>query len=142
VTHAHRSQLWLTTRARAHTGRMTWSKVSVVLGLLLLASGFYLATDTPISTKVDGQLYHCADVLGPDSLVSGLPDTQEASPDGRTPEERRLDVRIAAACSTLERGAQWAVWGGIGLGGLALLTGWTALREREHDEQIAARSAP
>lgn len=118
---------------------MSWSKVSVVLGLLLLASGFCLATDTPISAKVDGQRYHCADVLDPGSLVSGRAESQEASLDGRTPEVRRHRVRIAAACSPLERGAQWAVWGGIGLGGLVLVTGWTALREREHDEHIAAR---
>jgi hypothetical protein len=120
---------------------MRSARVAVVLGLLLLGLGFYVGIETPISTTVAGQSYDCSDVIPARLLVSGQPTSREAGPDTRTPAERRLDARISAGCDPLERGAQWAVWGGLGLGGLLLLTGWTALREREHDQQVAARRA-
>ena len=117
---------------------MRWPKVALVLGLLLLAVGFFLATENTIHTKVDGRTQSCGGVFDPGSLASGQP-REDLSSDDLTPAERRLDARIVAACSPLVRRAQWVVWGGMGLGGLALLTGWTALREREHDEEMAAR---
>jgi hypothetical protein len=117
---------------------MKWPKFAVVLGLLLLAVGFFLATENTIHTKVDGRTHSCGGVFGPGFLASGQA-RKEVHPDGLTPAERRRDARIVAACSPLVRRAQWVVWGGMGLGGLALLTGWTALREREHDEEVAAR---
>jgi len=117
---------------------MKWPKVAVVLGLLLLAVGFYVATENTIHTKVDGRTQSCGGVLDPGSLASGQP-REDISSNDLTPAERRLDARIVAACSPLVRRAQWVVWGGIAVGGLLVLTGWTALREREHDEEMAAK---
>jgi hypothetical protein len=57
-----------------------------------------------------------------------------------TPAERRLDARRRAGCAPLERATRWAVWGGLGLGALVLLAGWTVLREREHDAPVARRT--
>ena len=112
---------------------MTWAKVAVALGSSLLVLGFCLGVDTPISTTVAGQSYACADVITSGMLVSGQSTSDDTAPDTRTPADRRLDARVEAGCGPLERGAQWAVWGSLGLGGLVLLAGWTALREREHD---------
>ena len=107
------------------------------LGLLLLGLGFALGTGgIPISTANAGQSPHCANVIPTGWLVSGEPKV----PDTRTPGQRRLDARMRAKCHPAEVRARWEVWGVLGLGALILLTGWTALREREHDEEIARRT--
>jgi hypothetical protein len=123
---------------QGHTERMTWAKGAVglglvVLGLVVLVAAFCLGVDTPISATVAGQSHHCADAIPAGLLVSsqaaaGAP----TAPDLRTPAERRLDARVAAACDPLQQRARWAVWGGLGLGGLVLLAGWTVVREREY----------
>lgn len=117
---------------------MRWARVAVGIGLLLLVLGFGFGTDTPISTRVAGHSYDCGDVIPTGWLVSGL--AAGSGADTRTPAERRLDERILDRCAPLQRNAQWAIWGGLGVGALLLLTGWTALREREHDEEVARRT--
>ena len=102
----------------------------MVLGSLLLVLGFCLGVETPISATVARHSYACVDVIGPGSLVSGEPRPGVAA-EPLGPGERRLAARVETACSPLETGARWVVWGGITLGGLLLLTGWTALRERD-----------
>jgi hypothetical protein len=113
------------------------ARAGVVVGGVLIVLGFCLGVDTPISTTVAGQSYHCADVITPGMLVSGQ--SNASGPDLRTPAEHRLSAQIEAACSPLEQRAEWAVWGSIALGGLVVLAGWTALREHEHDVEVAAR---
>jgi hypothetical protein len=114
-----------------------WAKVAVMLGSLLLVVGFCLGTDTPGSTTVAGQSYACADVIPASLLVPGQPTEGHVF---RTPAERLLDARRRAGCAPVERAARWAVWAGLGLGALVLLTGWTTLREREHDALVARRT--
>lgn len=108
---------------------MRSAKVAVTLGCLLVVIGFCLGVETPISATVAGGTYRCPDVIAPQLLVSGQSTT--TGPDVRTVAERRRDAAVADACRPLVRRAQWAVWGGIGLGGVVLLAGWTVLRERE-----------
>lgn len=110
---------------------MRWARAAVVLGSVLLVLGFCLAVETPISATVAGRSYSCTDVIGPGSLVSGQP-RQGAADDRLGPGERRLAARVTAACAPLETGARWVVWCGLTAGGLLLLTGWTAVRERDH----------
>jgi hypothetical protein len=110
----------------------------VSLGLFLLVLGFGFGTDSPISTTVAGQSHPCANAIPIDWLVSGQPTSTGAT--ARTPAERRLDARINAGCEPLARIAQWAAWGGLGLGGLVLLAGWTALREHEEEVEVARRT--
>jgi len=117
---------------------MWWARVAVSLGLFLLVLGFGFGTDSPISTTVAGHSHPCANAIPMDWLVSGQPTSRAAT--ARTPAERRLDARIEAGCDPLARIAQWAVWGGLGLGGLVVLTGWTALREHEHGGEVARRT--
>ena len=106
----------------------------MVLGCLLLALCFSLATDSPVAARIDGHAYGCEDVIGPGELVSGQP-TRRASVRGKlSPAERRLDARVAAACAPLERAAQVITWSGFALGGLLLLAGWTTQREEEDAE--------
>lgn len=114
---------------------MRLARIAVALGSLVVVIGFCLGVDTPISTTVDGQTYQCADVIPAGMLVSGQ--STSTGPDLRTVAERRRDAAVDAACRPLLRRAQWAVWSGIGLGGLVLLAGWTVLREREHDGSSA-----
>jgi hypothetical protein len=101
----------------------------------MLLVGFCLGVDTPVSATVAGQVHHCDDVIPPGMLVSGQP----TGPDTRTHQERRLAAQVRAACRPVERRAEWAVWGALGLGGLVLLAGWTAVREREHEAELAIR---
>jgi len=82
--------------------------------------GFCVGVQTPISTTVGGTRYACADVISPSVLVAGAPGTA-------------LPARVASQCAPLETTAAWLVWGAVGLGGLALLAGWTVLRERDLD---------
>lgn len=118
---------------------MTWARITAALGLLLLLGGFCLGVDTPISVDVAGQTHACADVIGPATLVSGQP--RDSGSDSRPPAERRLAVRVDAACAPLERRARAAVWGAFGLGALLLLTGWTVLRERPMPDRRALAAA-
>ena len=111
----------------------------MVLGSLLVVAGFCLGVDTPISATVAGQVHHCRNVITSGMLVSGQ--STSGGPDARTPGARRLDARVHAACSPLERRAEWAVWGGIGLGVLLILGGWTVLREREHRPELMSATA-
>jgi hypothetical protein len=116
---------------------MRWAKIAVVLGSLLVVAAFCFGTSAPFTTTVAGDTYRCGEVIGSNWLVSGQPVIK--GPDNRTTAERRLHARIGSGCAPLEQAARWLFWSGIVLGGLALLTGWTALREREHDEVVAAR---
>lgn len=111
----------------------------MVLGSLLLVVGFGVGTDTPGSATVAGQSYACADVIPASLLVSGQPTD---GPGASTPAERRLDARVRAACAPVERATRWAVWGGIGLGAVVLLAGWTVLREREPDLRTGPSEVP
>jgi heme A synthase len=111
---------------------MTGAKSAVGLGLVVLVAAFCFGVDTPISATVAGRSYHCADVIPAGLLVSGQAvGGGPGAPDLRPPAERRLDARVAAACDPLQQRARWAVWGGLGLGGLVVLVGWTAVRERD-----------
>ena len=118
---------------------MRWARVAVAIGSLLLVVGFCLGVDTPTSATVAGHSHDCADVIPTGLLVSGLATSGDPGADTRTPAERRLAARVTTACKPLEQRARWAVWGGIGLGGLLLLGGWTVVRERELDEEMPAR---
>jgi hypothetical protein len=104
-----------------------WARSAVGLGLLLLVAAFCFGVDTPIAVTVAGQSYRCGDVIPAGMLVSGQSGSSRAT----------VDARVAAACGPLEQRARWAVWGGLGLGALVLLAGWTVLSEREHElEQL------
>lgn len=107
----------------------------MVMGSVMLVLGFCLAVETPISATVAGHSYACADVVGPAYLVSGQPADRGATA-GLTAGERRLRARVDAACAPLETGARWVVWGGMAVGGLLLLTGWTAFRERDREPAL------
>ncbi len=120
---------------------MRLAGAAVVLGSLILVLGFGLGVDTPISATVAGRSYACADVIGPAYLVSGQLSAGRASADGSTAAERRSADRVDAACAPLETGARWAVWGGLAVGGLLLLAGWTAFRERDHELVLRAAAA-
>lgn len=101
---------------------MRWSTAAVVVGLLLLAGGFALATDAPVTVTVDGREHRCASVLAPGVLVPGAGSRGQ----DRTPRDRGVE----AACAPRERVVRRVVGGVVGLGSLVLLVGWTATRER------------
>ncbi len=98
----------------------------MVVGLLLLAGGFALATDAPVTVTVDGRGHRCASVLTPGVLVPGAGSRGQ----DRTPGDRGVE----AACAPRERVVRRVVGGVAGLGALVLLVGWTAARERGSED--------
>ena len=102
---------------------MRWSTAAVALGLLLLAGGFAIATDTPVGVTVAGREHRCGSVLTPGALVAGA--------GSRGQDRAAPDPRVEAACAPRERVVRRAVAGLAGPGALVLVVGWTAARERD-----------
>ncbi len=99
-----------------------------MLGAVLLVLGFGLAV-TPTPVTVGGATQRCDPVLDLGALVGDRRDPV-ASPAALTAADRR-QARAAVACLRAEQRAGWASWGGLSLGALLLLVGWTASRKNE-----------
>lgn len=95
-----------------------------MLGAVLLALGFALGTEST-SVRYRGTSWTCGSALrfepGPDASSTAA----------------ALDQRPAAAearCGPVRTTRLVLTWGSMGLGAMVILVGWTALREREDDE--------
>jgi len=122
-----------------------WAKAAIVGGLLLVGATFAVSvgdlrlphTADPAPTAPVGQHARGCGTLIPSSwLVAGT--SGSAAPAPRTAAERRA----AAKCATAVHRARMVMWGVMGLGALAVLVGWTALREREESPRGRPRVVP
>jgi hypothetical protein len=114
--------------------------VAVALGSVLLILGFALGTQ-PTSTSVGNKSYACDSAIPITWLASGTPSETSGPDPAETPRQREVRQRVLAQCQGVVLRTRWLTWGSIGLGGLAVLVGWTALREREHDRLVSQRHA-
>jgi hypothetical protein len=106
---------------------MPWIRWSIAIGALVLLVSFAVGTEDVGHVHHRGQAYSCGHVLSFDHQFSA------ASVEG-TPAD------VQARCGAIHTVDAVGVWGGIGLGALAILVGWTASRERD-DVRRAARRA-
>jgi hypothetical protein len=121
-----------------------WAKALIVGGLLLIGATFAVvegdlrlphSADSSPRTSVGHHTYECDSVIPAAWLVAGTASSTAPAP--RTAVERRA----AAQCATAVHRARVVMWGVMGLGALALLVGWTALRERELSPRRVPRVA-
>jgi hypothetical protein len=105
-----------------------WAKALIVGGLLLVGATFAVSTgDLHLAHRPHASAQHgdgCANLIPASWLVAGTAGAP-ARP-ARTPAQRRA----AARCAAIVHRDRMVMWGVLGLGGLAVLVGWTALRER------------
>jgi len=111
-----------------------WAKALIVGGLLLVGATFAVvegdlrpphSVESSPRTSVGHRTYECASVIPASWLVAGT--AVSPAPGPRTAVERRA----AARCATAVHRARVVMWGFMGAGALAVLIGWTALRERD-----------
>jgi hypothetical protein len=95
----------------------------------VLLISFAAGTEDMGSVRYHGQTHSCGGVLTFDYASSRGP----AAPD-ETP------AAVVAKCRPLHLMHVAGVWGGIGLGTLAILVAWTAAREREDAEPAGPES--
>lgn len=110
---------------------MVWAKVVLTGGVFLLFAGFAFGTENQMSTAATGQNYDCGAPISPSWLLPGTPDQTLNPGPGATTEERR----DAAACSPAIHRSRVIVSTTMGLGGLLVLIGGTAVRELESKAQ-------
>ena len=109
---------------------MTWARVTLVAGLLLLFVAFAYGTENDRSVSVVGQRYDCGAAISPSWLVPGAPETTLSPGQGQSENERRA----ATACGQVIRESRVAMLTAMGVGGLLALIGWTVLREQDQPE--------
>jgi hypothetical protein len=121
---------------------MTWPRITMALGALLLLGGFYVGTESPVTktVSISGESHTCAFGIGPSLLVGDVGTSATPAP-APTRAERRDAAALRAACGGFEQRTAWAVWTSLGLGGVLLLAGFGGVREREADE-LDRNSAP
>jgi hypothetical protein len=107
----------------ADTEDVSWIRWSIAIGALVLLISFAAGTEDMGSVSYHGQTYSCGGVLTFDYASS----RGSAAPDERP-------AAVVAKCRPLHLMHVAGVWGGIGLGTLAILVGWTVSREREDVE--------
>jgi len=112
-----------------------WPKIMFIAGWVLVVSGFCVGVQ-PTAASSHGREYGCAAVIPTSWLVAGAPSSSPISSDSSRGDQRRA----AAACHSPVVRAQLSTWGMLGVGGLVVLAGATALREREPsgDRLVAA----
>ena len=115
-----------------------WAKVAIALGSVLLILGFVVGTQ-PTSTSVGNQSYACDSAIPITWLASGTPIETFGPDPAETSQQRKIRQQVLAQCQGVVLRTRRLTWGSIGLGGLAVLVGWTALRERAHDRLASQR---
>jgi hypothetical protein len=104
---------------------MVWARVVLAGGLLLLVAAFGFGTQ-PRSVPVDDQTYDCGAAIAASWLVPGTPDHTLSPGPAATADQRRT----AAACNPVIHQSRVAILAAMGMGGLLVLVGWAAIRER------------
>jgi hypothetical protein len=110
----------------ADTEQVSWVRWWIAIGALVLLVSFAAGTEDIGSVRHQGETYSCGDVL---TFDYGAPETATSD---RTP------PAVAARCRPIHTLHVAGVWGGVGLGALTMLVGWTALREREDADPVPA----
>jgi hypothetical protein len=103
---------------------MIWAKAALAGGLLVLLAAFATGTENTLSTTVIGQTQDCGPSIPGSWLMSGT--DQAPALTAPTSDERR----VAAACSPVLRESRVPLLTILGVGGLLVLVGWTAVSTR------------
>lgn len=107
---------------------MTWARVTLTAGLLVLLATFAVGTEHELSASVDGRIQACGISMPSSWLVSGTPAHLGAEATV-TDDERRA----AAACAPVVRRSRMLLLSAVGVGGLLALVGWTGVSTRRED---------
>jgi hypothetical protein len=111
--------------ARVHTRWMSWARAALTGGLLVLLVTFGVGTENALSTTVMGRTQHCGSAIPTSWLMSGS--DYPAQPGSvATDDEKRAE----AACGPIVHESRVLVFTIMGVGGLLVLVGWTAISTR------------